>query len=439
MAQDNTKVKIRVARYNGKLYLFAQTKGTSERRKRLIPGIEEEPNWKFWNDKAQEFEKDYINALQLNSTIKTFRHGFDMVNENFLPETCDDLMKLYNQALFVKNETTVTVTIKKETLGDFLQGMIDEQKKCIGHFIQSPSSTYQQYINLLHKLQDEGHIINTPIDEIDNSHCIRFSDYALHELKGTNYRNLMKWFISVHNKAVTQGKNSHVFNFSIKDNAPKKDAMRIRSLTKDQLSKFEAYDLSLLLQAATPKKTVQIYELYRDFALFMYEMKLRPIDTVKLTYGNICEDEHGNFVIEYVPEKKKNYQDDFTQCPLTEKARQIIRKYKGQSTKGYIFPFALNERDWDYTTPASYKLHYAKWNRLLEQINTFLHKLEKPLKFKGLTLYMFRHTAFTVACKEMKESYFEIAAHGGTSLKMLEDHYVATGYQIKGKANINEV
>lgn len=65
--------------------------------------------------------------------------------------------------------------------------------------------------------------------------------------------------------------------------------------------------------------------------------------------------------------------------------------------------------------------------------------MEKPLKFKGLTLYMFRHTAFTVACKEMKESYFEIASHGGTSVKMLEDHYVATGYNVKSKFNISNI
>jgi hypothetical protein len=29
----------------------------------------------------------------------------------------------------------------------------------------------------------------------------------------------------------------------------------------------------------------------------------------------------------------------------------------------------------------------------------------------------------------MKQSYFEIAAYGGTSIKMLEDHYVSTGFQ----------
>lgn len=431
-----TKVNIRVAPLNGKLYLFLQTKGTSVQRKRLIPGLDE-PELSHWSQKDQKINAATTKAIANNATIKTFRDGFELINNTFLPDTCDELLRLYNQATFVKNESTVR--IKKETLGDFLWKMIEEQKNCTGHFIQKPSSTYQQYLNLYHKLESEGRIIDVPIDEIDNQHCIRFSDYILNQLKGTNYKNLMKWFVAVHNRSVEQGKNNNQFSFKVSASAPQKDASAIRALTKDQLAKFENYDLSLLLNESTPKKTVKQYDLYRDFALFMYEMKLRPIDTVKLTYNNVLVDEQGTVIIEYVPEKKKNNHVGSTQCPMSEKAKAIVRKYKGQSSKGYIFPFALNEYDWNYTDPANYRRHYAKWNRLLEQINTFLGKMEKPLKFHELTLYIFRHTAFTVACKEMKESYFEIAAHGGTSVKMLEDHYVATGYNVQRKCDINKL
>jgi len=436
---QKTNVNIRVAPLNGKLYLFVQTKGTSTQRKRLIPGIEE-PDLQHWDAKGQCFKVATEKAISDNSTIRTFRNGFELVNEQFLPETCDELLRLYNNAVLVKNESTFTVKIKKTTLGDFINKMIEEQRSCTGHFIKKPSSTYQQYLNLLRKLENEGRIIETPIDEIENAHCIQFSDYILHQLNGTNYKNLMKWFVAVHNKAVEQGRNRNQFTFKASANAPKKDASRIRSLSKEQLTKFEEFDLSQLVNGSTPKKTVRQYDLYRDFALFLYEMKLRPIDTVKLAYDNILVDDQGTVIIEYVPEKKKNYKaEEVVQSPMTTKAKAIVRKYKGQSSKGYIFPFALNEYDWDYTNPESYKRHYSKWNRLMEQINTFLHKMEKPLKFKGLTLYMFRHTAFTVACKEMKESYFEIASHGGTSVKMLEDHYVATGYNVKGKINIGEL
>ena len=435
MAQT-TNVNLRIAPYKGKMYLFLQTKGTTTQRKRLIPGIEE-PDLKNWDNKKQCFMSPTVKAIADNATLQTYLHGWQLVNETYTPASCDELLKVYEKAVLVQDKGTVTV--KKTTLGDFIRQMIDEQRNCTGHFIQKPSSTYQQYLNLLRKLELQGRIINTPIDEITNAHCVQFSDYILDELHGTNYKNLMKWFVSVHNKAVEQGRNSHRFTFRASANAPQKEARRIRSLSIDQLAKFEAFDLSLLLNASTPKKTVQQYELYRDFAVFLYEMKLRPIDTVKLTYDNIYADEQGTVFIQYTPEKKKNSNVHPTQCPMSEKAKAIVRKYKGQSSRGYIFPFALNEYEWDYTDPADYKRHYSKWNRLLEQINTFLHKLEKPLKFRGLSLYMFRHTAFTVACKEMRESYFEIAAHGGTSVQMLEKHYVATGYNTQGKFNIQNL
>lgn len=43
---------------------------------------------------------------------------------------------------------------------------------------KKPSRNYQTYINLLHKLEDEGRLIDIPVAEIDNSHFVWFSDYC---------------------------------------------------------------------------------------------------------------------------------------------------------------------------------------------------------------------------------------------------------------------
>lgn len=431
MAQSTeTKVNLRVSPYKGRLFLFAQTKGTDQQKRRQIPGLENiAVDLSKWDKKEQRFNAPTTEAIAANSAIRTFVDGYKLVNETFTPATCAELFETYDRS--TKIMAKGAAVIKKKTLGDFIIEMIDEQRTCTGHFMQLPSSTYQQYLALLRKLEKEGKLIDTPIEDIANRHCVQFSNYILKDLGGVNYKNLMKWFIAVHNKAVNLCENDHPFSFDMSDYIPRKTMEEgIRSLTPKQLETFEAYELELLLSPSTPKKALESYELYRDFAIFMYECKLRPIDTVKMRYDNIKVSVDGLDFIKYVPEKKKNLKEQpVVKCPMTEKAKLIAEKYKGQSSQGYVFPFALNEYQWDYSDPVQYKRHYSKWNRLLGEINAFLHKMEEPLGFQGLTLYMFRHTAFTIACKEMKQSYFEIAAYGGTSIKMLEDHYVSTGFQ----------
>lgn len=435
MAQENKKVALSVAPLNGKLYLFARNVGTSVRSKRIIPGIVN-PDFDTWEkdfkngDFKGGFRAPTVEAIANNATIATFMHGFKLVLDTLQPSTCKELFRLYDVSVNIKADGSAA--IKKQTLGDFLCKMIEEKKTCKKHFAGLPSGAYQNYVTLLHKLENEGEIIETPVNELSQDHVIRFKEYIINELNNVNYGHLMTYMVSVCNMAVEQGLNKNTFTRP-KRKAEKSDAKntakQIRSLTAQQLGTFAAYDLKKLLKGSAPKRTVDQYELYRDFALFMYETKMRPIDVVKLRYEDIYDAPGGVKFIEYVPEKLKHHSGMITQSPLNEKALAIAIKYKGRSSKGYVFPFAMNEYDWNFGEPVSFKKHYIKWNALLQQINSFLHKLEKPLGFPGLTLYMFRHTAFTVACREMKQSLIEIAAHGGTSVKMLEEHYVATGFE----------
>ena len=434
--QSQIRVNLRVAPLDDSIYLFAQTKGTTKQRRRQVPGIVN-PDFSTWDRKKQMFMAPTMDAIANNAAIATFKNGFELINNSFMPATCDELIMLYDNATVVKDDGSIV--IKKMTVGDFINQIITEQKTCTKHFIQKPSSTYQLYLNLLHKLEKEGNIIKVPVEELNNEHVNEFSEFVLSELGGVNYKYLMKLFVSVCNKAVEQHRNQNVFKFSIAKHAPKRDAKRIRALSKEQLALFEAYDLSKLLNGSTPKKTAESYELYRDFALFLYEMKMRPIDVGKLRYSDIYMSDGNVLYIDYIPEKKKNLGQPSTQCPLSEKAVSIIRKYKGQSSKGYVFPFAINEYDWNFKDPESYRKHYRKWNRVLFQINTFLSKMEKPLGFPELTLYMFRHTAFTIACKEMKESVFVIAKQGGTSVEMLEKHYFSSVFNPTSKCSMDMI
>ena len=93
------------------------------------------------------------------------------------------------------------------------------------------------------------------------------------------------------------------------------------------------------------------------------------------------------------------------------------------SPQGYIFPFSMNNYEWDFDNAKSFAKWYIRKQKQLEDINKFLEKIKPILKAKQLTNYTFRHSAFTHEIKAGKKNIMQIAKEGGTSVKMLEHHY----------------
>ena len=73
---------------------------------------------------------------------------------------------------------------------------------------------------------------------------------------------------------------------------------------------------------------------------------------------------------------------------------------------------------------------WNKWNirktRALELINYWLKKARVALNIDfNVTLYTFRHSALTHACMAEGANWGQIALESGTSIDMLEKHYVS--------------
>lgn len=88
---------------------------------------------------------------------------------------------------------------------------------------------------------------------------------------------------------------------------------------------------------------------------------MRPVDVTRAYNDNIVTID-GQLFYRYTPEKKKNNpqtnNDKITRARLNDVALPIIDKYKGKSSRVYIFPFSLNEYDWDMMNANS----WSKWN-----------------------------------------------------------------------------
>lgn len=420
------------SRPKGVLCVVVGYKGTPQGRKsHVIDGLTA-PDFRYWDKKAQRFTSGTDTARANNPVLDD------------ICKRCDELLD--NPAITSTSEfkdaldSGVTPS-KVATLGDFLKTLIDEMRD--GTNNKRPSKNYQCYLNLLHKLEKEketqykgkvSDLITVPIAEIDNKCFIQFSNFilSLSDDEGrTNYLNIMKLFKQVHTKAYERELTDTTLRFKYTENAPllpDEYTEKSPSLTPEQYAQFVTLNVSTLSKSGA--LSYELMQLYKDYCVFLYETKMRPVDVTHAHTDNIVTIDSKQFY-RYTPEKKKNNkQTDKAKtvyAPLSDEALSIIAKYKGKSSQGYIFPFSMNEYNWDMMNAESWN----KWNnrkaRLQEMINKWLReKVAKALNWDIVPhLYTFRHSTLTHACMSEGANFMLIALNGGTSIEMLQKHYVS--------------
>ncbi|PWL59975.1 MAG: hypothetical protein DBY35_08730 [Bacteroidales bacterium] len=402
------------SRPKGVLCVVVACKGTSQGRKSYIIDGVINPDFRYWDKKAQCFQSGTDTARVNNPVLDALRTRCNELLTNTAITTPDGFIDA------LKSGIAPTLT-----LGSFLRYLIDDMRS--GKNNKKPSRNYQSYITILHKLEREGQIIETPINEINNAHFIAFSDFllSLSDSEGkSNYISLMKRFKAIHTKAYERELNDNVLRFKYTDHAPvKEDKEKMPSLTMEQYDAFVNLDVTTL--SLKGYKSTFYPSLYKDFCVFLYETMSRPVDVIKFKYSNI-EKHDGMLCLKYVPEKKKNNRskNKVVLMPLSPIALAIIDKYKGKSKGGYIFPFGLNEYDWDMSDNKSWNTWNNRKARAIEMVNKWLKKAEKALKLDfALTTYSFRRSTLTHKCA-VNPNYMQIALCAGTSPDMLVKNYV---------------
>lgn len=422
------KVVYKLVHDNSKnvLVIEVRTKGTTKGRKRITVQGLKSPDFRYWDKKAECFSSGTDTARNNNPLLGEIKERCNILVSNECITTTSAFVEAY------RTETTPT----KQTFGEYIAEKIEDMKSAK---VKRPSRHYQVYVTLLHKLEREGKIINKPLEEICDTDFIQFGEWILNlsvKEGRNNYRNLMKNFKVMHKRAFGEKLNANHLDYPYCNNAPATKFKKLPSLTKKQYEEFVNLDLSRITQYGI--KPDFLKELYHDFSMFIYETKTRPVDALLAKVTDISKI-NGKYYWGYSPEKKKNFSttDTRVNVPLTSRALGIVKKYKGQSSQGYVFPFAMNEHDWSAAF-AEENWDAAKWHTwnirkqgTLESVNKWLKKVAAMLFEKeklNLTLYTFRHSTFTHACMESGANWGRIAMEGGTSIKMLEKNYVTNQY-----------
>lgn len=429
------------SRPKGVLCVVVGYKGTPQGRKSYIIDGLTSPDFRYWDKKAQRFTSGTDTAKENNPVLEDISKRCDELLGNSAITSPSEFIEV------LKSGITPSDVI---SLGDFLHTLIDEMKN--GTNNKRPSKNYQCYINLLHKLEKEktaqyngkvSDLINVPIAEINNKCFIQFSNFilSLSDDEGrTNYLNIMKLFKQVHTKAYDRELTDTVLRFKYTDCAPllpDEYGEKPPSLTPEQYAQFVAFDVRTLRKSGS--LNYELMEMYKDFCVFLYETKMRPVDVTRAHTDNIVEID-GQLFYRYTPEKKKNNhqknKNKITSARLNDVALSIIVKYKGKSSQGYIFPFSLNEYNWDMMNAISWN----KWNRrkarLQEMINKWLReKVAKALNWNIVpNLYTFRHSTLTHACMSEGANLMRIALDAGTSIEMLQKYYVSNTVAVTSTA-----
>lgn len=377
------------------------------------------PDFTRWDRKEQRFIDATEDAIHNNSILREMKHKYQTIIDTCNPTSPTELKRMVETGILVNACVPLT-------LGAFLKQLIEGMKH---EAIKKPSKNYQNYITLYHKLEAEKEIINVPLCDICNQHFKLFGNFILSlpmDLGKSNYIPLMKRFKSVIRKAYKEELTHNVLTYDYSEKAPTIERKPRFALTEKQYNRFVNLDLSNIAQSGVNREYFK--ELYRDFCIFLYEMKMRPVDVIRLHSDNVVYlGEKQIACIQYIAEKKKNYTDykGVVTNKLTTIAKKIIEKYKGKSSKGYIFPFSMNEYDWDFSNAKEWGKWTIRKQATLEKINAFIKKTAKYIGTDkdSFTLYTFRHSAITHEIEKKNKDILIIAKEAGTSPKMIDKHY----------------
>lgn len=415
-------------RDKGIFYVQAQFKGSKPQRQALkIDGLTA-PSLANWDKKQRRFNGGTQTDVDNNAVLDVLRNKCDELLVNPQITTPKEFIKTLKTGITPKNVVT---------LADFVATIIDEQK-------QNPSCNYQLYVSLLHNLLGENHkstkgkvtyfakpisngvtLADTPLADVGNLQLSDFASWVKTVKGGVNYKNLNATLLHVVNVAKGRGKNRQEITYKFRSDTPKKVVVGVDKANVLTLEQFKAIErLSGSVVNPTGYRNRSYQQLYLDTALLMYYTNSRPADVLLFRSDMLKTLENGVTVLTYIPYKKRGYNvTEIVELPLPQQALEIINRYKGKSTGGYLLPFPMNETRWDLTTVEGNKKWRSASNATLGNINAHLKKVGNKIGLNfPLSLYAFRRSAITTTVN-LCGNIALVAKRSGTSVKMVSKHY----------------
>ncbi|MDE7111627.1 MAG: hypothetical protein K2O38_06965 [Muribaculaceae bacterium] len=142
------------------------------------------PNFAKWNPDAQMFISRVQTDLENNIILQDLLSQIEQLLDEYDFNSGKELFAMFDSLRKEKAEAAILKEKQEITLGEFIKEVIEELRHPVK---RKPSSNFQPYTTLLHKLEREGTIIKTTISKVNRHSFVQFSEWILRQkgLKGS--------------------------------------------------------------------------------------------------------------------------------------------------------------------------------------------------------------------------------------------------------------
>ncbi|WP_308264346.1 hypothetical protein [Prevotella sp.] len=387
-----------------------------------------------------------------NTRLESLQTAFNGILDSIPCYTPEDLYTAYKASLGI----VCKAPTNKQTLLEYAVYYRDLWKSGDVVSYDTPSSNYRIYDKFINKLNGtkSGVVMpwakqmkkfaDIPIANISNdtfkNFCKLVASYSTKEHRDNKtdiaYKDTVKAFVAVVRRWHKEENDNPNFKFSYKAftrETPKPQSKNNQqTFTDEQLKQFWEFDVTRIM----PRVPKELKQLYLDTCLLMYKELSRPRDIIDMRIEDIITI-NGQLYWKYCPKKLSNHEfknasKKNAPVEIHQDCIQIIQKYKGNRTKGYLLPFKINQKE-------ETKNRDVDVNHVREKIRNFMCEIDKYYSWniENLSMYNLRHTVITNAIISGMPIKL-IAEYAKTSMSQIENTYSDT-IKICRSASISNV
>lgn len=438
-------------KYGNSICLFVHNPNTNQTAHKSIKalcGHEIKTDCCFWDKDKHRF-KEYSDkkgkcrietAHNDNCRLESLQATINSILENNECCTPNDLYTAYCASLGIVCKTST----HKQTLLEYAIYYRDLWKSGNVTSYDTPSSNYRIYDKFINKLNGTKNGVvmpwakqmkkfaDMPITNINDdtfkNFCKLAASYCTKEHRDNKtdigYKDTVKAFVAVVRRWHKEVNDNPNFKFNYKAftrEAPKPQSKNNQqTFTDEQLKQLWGFDVTRI----KPRITKETKQLYLDTCLLMYKELSRPRDIIDMRIEDIIT-VNGQLYWKYCPKKLSNHEfknisKKNAPVEIHKDCIQIIQKYKGKRTKGYLLPFKINQK------PET-KSRDTDVMHVREKIRKFMCEIDEYYSWniENLSMYNLRHTVITNAIISGMPIKL-IAEYAKTSMLQIENTYSDT-------------
>ena len=392
----------------------------SEKKERYYKSVKHlligQPNLKYWMKEHERFSSHAPSCAKNNQILEDYKNVYRKLMFEYPEFSARQIASFYGHINKVSDFDLMYNTVKVyDSVEEFMNVVIEREK-------MKPGENYLKYKYLRSKCQRLiPQFSSLTFQSIRYETCAKIAQLFANDGGYTGPISYFRSFLFKADRDIhVRFSMSQIGDFNFKRYMPRiyKGHQLPVILSEEQLKRF----LNINIKEYTTCRVSQTKaELFYDFSCFLLHSFLAPCDAAYLHESNITK--RNTIQIK----RRKTFKE--AEIPISTKMAQIISKYKGASSYGYIFPIIDDNKE------KQHKIYLYQMKKFREDLNLWLFGVGKRLGLNfRLHSYIFRHTAISLAVNNGLPIAY-VSSLSGTLPENIQKYYY-NGYN---KSNIERL